>query len=364
MSQRSCQSAGHEVGDPIKEAVHGAIDLEEMRSRGIDPEQILDFSTNVQPFGPSPRVREAVCSAELARYPDRECLRLREAIAELEGVAIERILVGNGSSELLQLLALALLRPGRRALILGPTYTEYARASQLAGASVEVIRAAADANFAIPVERFAGTLQDRAPDVAFLCNPNNPTGQLVSRQQILDWVVRFPRVYFVVDESYFDFAEAATSVAAAEYGNLIVLKSMTKSYALAGLRLGYAIANREVIQSLCRRRVPWSVSAPAQAAGVAAIFDRDYHHASLTRLREAKRVLIERLEDQRWAPLPTAANFFLLPVGDATSFRERLLAEQILVRDCCSFGISDHIRIGVRSMEDNARLLAALPRLR
>lgn len=360
MPVRGRHSCAPESFDPIEEAVHGAIDPSEMRRRGIDPDRILDFSTNVQPFGPSPRVREAVSRAVLDRYPDRECVHLREVISAREGIPLERIVVGNGSSELLQSFAQAFLRPGDHALVLGPTYAEYARASRLAGAGVEECRATADSRFAVPLERFAATLREHSPKVAFLCNPNNPTGQLLEAERILNWVACFRDTHFVVDESYLDFVAEAASVAQRDQCNLTVLRSLTKSHALAGLRLGYAVADPEVIRMLCRRRIPWSVSAPAQAAGIAAIQDREHLEVSMSRLREAKRKLVEELRGGGWSPLPSATNFFLLPVEDPPALRERLLSEQILVRDCHSFGIANHIRIGVRSSEENAQLLAAL----
>lgn len=350
-------SAAEESG----EAFHGSVDYSEMMRRGIDPERVIDFSTNVNPFGPSPRVREAVNSAILDRYPDRHCLRLREAISRREAVPVEQILVGNGSSELLQLLTQTFIHPCDQVAIVGPTYAEYDRASRLAGSRVIWCRATAEANFAVPVAAIEAALQ-RQPRIAFICNPNNPTGQITPRELLLEWVVRFPATRFVVDESYVDFSDSPVSVADDCLPNLIVLRSLTKSHALAGLRLGYAIADRDVIGSMCQRRVPWSVSAPAQAAGVAAIEDHSWWKASLTRLRNAKSELVQRLTARGFEPLPSSVNFFLVSLSDAASVREQLLSEHILVRDCQSFGIRDHIRIGVRTPEENERLIAAIRR--
>lgn len=348
-----------EVTEDIEEAFHGAIDPGEMRRRGIEPARVIDFSTNVNPFGPSPRVRKAVSSAVLDRYPDRQCLRLRETISEQEGIGIEQIVVGNGSSELLQLLAQTFLRHDDEVLIVGPTYSEYARASRLAGARVNESLATADFQFAVPIEAIEVALQ-RQPAIVYLCNPNNPTGQIVERESILGWAASYRSTQFVVDESYIEFTESVASVTNLDVPNLIVLRSLTKSHALAGLRLGYAIADRDVIRQLCQRRIPWSVSAPAQAAGIAAIEDRDYLRTSLARLREAKCELVEQLVARGFRPVQSAANFFLLPVSDAAAVREHLLSHHVLVRDCRSFGISNHIRIGTRTGAENARLITAL----
>lgn len=367
MGRYGRKSADANFPDPaatpaVGEAFHGAVDLGEMRRRGIDPDRLLDFSANINPFGPSSRVREAVSNAVLDRYPDRECLRLREALSAQEGIDMERIIIGNGTSELLQLIAQVFLRPHDCVLVVGPTYAEYARASLLSAARVCEVRAVSETGFATPVEAVEDALREwQLPKkIAFICNPNNPTGQVVPRRPLLEWVLSNPSTLFIVDESYIDFAASVASVADAGAPNLIVLRSLTKSYALAGLRLGYAIASREVIGKLCQRRVPWSVSAPAQAAGVAAIEDRVAFRDALERVSEAKHELFERLIAEHLEPVPSDANFFLLRVGDASQVRERLLAEGILVRDCDSFGIPSHIRIGVRTREENAVLLRHL----
>ncbi len=359
MANRARNRRDAETDENLQEAYHGSIDYREMRRYGIDPEQVIDFSANINPFGPSPRVRQAVCKCVLDRYPDRQSLQLRETISAHHAVAIDRIAVGNGSSELLQSLAQLFLQPGDEALIVGPTYGEYARASRLAGARVEHCRATAECGFAVPVKAIEIALQ-RQPKVAFLCNPNNPTGQGIDHELILAWIASHRETKFIIDESYIDFVVSPASVIRADYPNLNVLRSMTKSYALAGLRLGYAVADPDVIQQLCQRRVPWNVSAVAQAAGIAAIEDQAYLQNCLTRLREAKRELLQGLASRQFDTVASAANFFLIRVGDAAVARQRLLSHHLLVRDCASFGIPDHIRIAVRTPEQNGQLIAAL----
>ncbi len=347
------------LAEPVAEAYHGAIDFGELTRRGIEPDRVIDFSTNVNPFGPSPRVREAVCKAVLDRYPDRDCLQLRQVISAYERVAIERILVGNGSSELLQSFAQLFLQPGDEALIVGPTYAEYERASRLAGARIEHCRAVPEQRFATPFESVESSLR-RQPKVAFICNPNNPTGQWIDRRVLSSWIMSYTDTQFIIDESYIEFTDAAVSITKEQHPNLSVLRSMTKSYALAGLRLGYAIADPQVIHHLRQRRVPWSVSSPAQAAGIAAIEDQAYLHCCLTQLQEAKYELLSKLVSRRFEIVPSAANFFLLRVDDACATRERLLAQHLLVRDCTSFGLPTHVRIAVRNRDENSLLLAAL----
>ena len=357
MAVSNDRSPAVQSGESIQESHHGAIDPGEMIRRGIDPDQVIDFSTNINPFGPSPRVREAVCGCALERYPDRQCLRLRESIAAHEAVATDHIIVGNGSSELLQSLAQLLLRPGDKVLIMGPTYCEYARSARLVEAQVNECRATPESGFAIPVDAFDDALRQGRPNMAFLCNPNNPTGKVIEREKLLRWVDANRETWFVIDESYIDFAASADSVIGTTFPNLIVLRSMTKSYALAGLRLGYACADRDVIRRLCQRRVPWNVSTPAQVAGVAAMEDQAYLKSSLKRLETAKSELLNRLAKRGFVSVDSATNFFLLRVSDVAAVRESLLVQNLLVRDCTSFGIDNHIRIGVRTREENARLI-------
>lgn len=364
MSGEHLSAGGLQPDAPLGEVYHGSIDAGELQRLGIDPDHVIDFSSNINPFGPSPRVGEAVQQTPLDRYPDRHCTALRAAIAAKTGVDAKRIAVGNGSSELLQTTAQLLLSTGDAALILGPTYSEYERASCLAGARVHHCSAAAEDGFAVPLDSFDRDLRRLRPRAAFLCNPNNPTGQVVDRGAILHWAQTYRDTCFVVDESYIDFAQTDCSVVATELPNLIVLRSMTKSYALAGLRLGYVIADAGVIRELCRRRVPWNVSAPAQAAGVAAIEDQAHLRDCLFRLHDAKQMLLAELSARQIDIVASDANFMLLRLGDAATMRSRLLSYNLLVRDCSSFGLPDHARVSVRSEAENAILAQRLSLLR
>lgn len=348
---------------PVAEAYHGAMDVGELRRHGIDPGDVIDFSTNVNAFGPPPCVHEAILRVALDRYPDRDSTGVREAIAARHGVAIDRIIVGNGSSELLQNLAQIMLRPRDAVLIVGPTYSEYARASRLAGAHPLECSARAETDFEVPLEHVDRMLSEQRPKMLFLCNPNNPTGQLIQHERVVDWAERYGDTHFVVDESYMAFTAQAASVIGAGRGNMTIVRSLTKSHALAGLRLGYAVSNRSVIDQLRRVRIPWSVSGVAEAAGIAAIRDQSYTESTLALLRAAKNELFAGLAADRWSPVPSDTHFFLLPVGNAAAIRERLLGERLLVRDCHSFGLPGYIRVAARRPEENEKLRLALNRL-
>lgn len=341
-------------------AVHGAPDLAELHRLGLDPNEVIDFSVNTNPFGPSPRVREAVALVPLDRYPDREALSLRHALARSHGVAPERILAGNGATELIWLTALAFLRPGDQVLVLGPTFAEYARVAILLGGKVSARNACAEQRFALDPDPVLDDLDRLRPRVAFLCNPNNPTGAVIPVEAIAGWARRQPHTLFVVDEAYLEFAPGLESALSISQDNVLVLRSMTKDFALAGLRLGYAVGSQAVVDLLARARPPWSVNALAQAAGLAALRDKEHVTRTLAGLKHAKEKLVTAIAGLGLPVLPSAVHFFLVHVGDAAGFRRALLRHGILVRDGTSFGLPGHVRIATRRPEENDRLLAAM----
>lgn len=343
-----------------RRAVHGSPDYGEMERLGIDPSSVLDFSVNANAYGPSPLVSAALAGVAIDRYPDAESSRLRRALGDHNGVPLEWVAVGNGAAELIWLLAAAFLRAGDRVAVLGPTFAEYERASQAYGALVHPVDARGADGFAPDIAAFSAALGLR-PRLAFICNPNNPTGSLLPPEWIDACCRDHPDTLLVVDESYLAFAAAAPSALGLGHDNLLVLRSMTKDYALAGLRLGYAVAPSEPVLTAIRAvQPPWSVSVVAQAAGLAALGDPEHLARTLTLLRTAKDDLVAALQRLGLRPVPSATHFFLVDVGDAASFRRGLLQRGILVRDCASFGLPRHVRIASRRPEENERLVEAV----
>jgi L-threonine-O-3-phosphate decarboxylase len=342
-------------------AVHGAPDYAELRRLGLRPAELLDFSSNINAYGPSPKVREAVARTPLDRYPDPEALDLRAALAEHLGVSPQCILPGNGTTELIWLASLAFLRPLDRVLVLGPTFGEYARMAALRGARLKIHLAREKDCFARSSAEINDLLDSWQPRLVFVCNPNNPTGAALESHVVEKWLYSHPHTLFIVDESYRAFAAGLGSVIDTRQDNVLVLRSMTKDYALAGLRLGYAVGAEELIAALIHVRPPWSVNAPAQAAGIAALDDREHLARTLEWLTAAKKELTAALAARGMIVLPSVAPFFLVRVGDGAGVRCALLRQGILVRDCASFGLPEHIRICTRRPEENARLVAALP---
>jgi histidinol-phosphate aminotransferase len=330
---------------------HGSVAANELAGLGLRPGEVIDFSVNTNPLGPAPSVLAAIASADWRRYPGDDERPLRRALAERAGVTAEQVVLGNGSAELLWLVALAALRPGERAAIVGPTFGEYARAARVVGAEVYQVEAPAQA----PEAR-----------VLFLCNPNNPTGAYRLADEIAGSLDDAPDRLVVLDEAYAGFVEERwPSEPLLTRGNLVILRSMTKDHALPGLRLGYALAAAAVAQALEAVRPPWSVNAGALRAGLAALEPAALAH--VTRGRDAvcaaRRLLIEGLLALGYRVWPSRANFVLVEVGDGARLRQALLPHGLVVRDCASFGLPTCVRIACRDEEACRRLLDVLGRL-
>lgn len=344
----------------IPAAVHGALDYRELQQRQLLPDAVLDFSENSNPFGPAPGVRRALAAMDPARYPDRECLALRQALAEQSGANPADIVVGNGAAELLWLVAFAFLERGNRVLILGPTFGEYARMAWLMGADVVEWRADVTAGFAVDPDAMARQIAAVQPKLIFLCNPNNPTGTVIDQAVIALWAKQTPQTLFVVDEAYLAFVPGLRSIHEWQLPNVLIIRSLTKEYALAGLRLGYAVGPATLVAGLAQARVPWSVNAAAQAAGVAALADQAHLQRTLTALHAAKAELVAGLHALGLAPLPSQTHYFLLNVGDGAAFRQQLFTHGLLVRDCASFGLPAYVRMATHKPAENQTLLTYL----
>jgi L-threonine-O-3-phosphate decarboxylase len=339
---------------------HGSISDAELAGLGLRRDQVIDFSTNTNPLGPSPASLSAARAALWTHYPDDGAPRLKAAVAEREGVAPGQVVVGNGSAELIWLVALAFLGPGDRTTVVGPTFGEYARAAAIVGAAVdESLRARPEDDFAPPLDALA----DRAARVTWICDPNNPTGQLIGSARLAELAAAAPETLLVVDEAYAPFVDSWRRWDRLP-GNVVRLRSLTKDGAMPGLRLGYAVAAPAVARALDAVRPPWSVNAVAQAAGLAALADTAHLAAARDEVRRARAYVAGALTGLGWRVHPSSTNFVLVEVGDAAATRAALLRRGVVVRDCASFGLPGHVRIGLRPVEECARLVAAFGELR
>jgi len=351
----------------IAPSVHGAIDLGALRAEGFDPGEIIDFSSNQSPLGASPAVAAAVAAAVVDAYPDPRAGPFVAALAAHEGLGPEQVVAGNGSTELIRLIAQLTLAPGQIALSLAPSFGECEVGTRLAGghfAEVRLTHAGPGAGFFCDEPALRAALVDLAPRLCWLCSPNNPTGAALPAPLIAALVADHPATLFVLDEAYRDLlAERQWLPELLEAGNLVVLRSMTKYWGLAGLRVGYALADATLAAPLRAAAPPWNVNACAQAAAVVSLEDADHHVRAVRELISERDRLAAALLARGWTVEPTTAGFFLIHVGDAAAVRRLLLKSGCLVRDCTSFGLPAHIRVSPRATDQNDRLLAAFDAL-
>jgi threonine-phosphate decarboxylase len=347
---------------------HGGNVFAISRTLGVSPEDILDFSASINPLGPAPGVREALAMAfnRVVHYPDSDSTELRETLAERHGMESANICVANGSTQLIYLLSR--LTPGKRALVVAPAFSEYARALARDGWGVEQFVLETTYGFDFPLDRLEKSLS-YGYELLILGNPGNPTGRLYSIQ-VIEAIYRLCQTagcVLVLDEAFMDFCEEGSAKHLAAKGDgILVLRSLTKFYALPGVRLGYAIGNASNIALLSLCREPWSVNTPAQAAGLASLADAGYAAATRKLILSEREYLFNGLEAiSGLSPYPSSANYLLVEIVEGPTSRElaeRLLAGLILIRCCSNFaGLDDRFfRVAIRKREDNDRLLGAL----
>lgn len=337
---------------------------------GVTPDQLLDFSASINPLGLSPRVEAAIRAAlpSVVHYPDPGASALREALAAYHGVSPESVLPANGATELIYLLVKTM--PPRRALILHPAFSEYEAALELTDARLDHALLDEADGFVPRLPEMLPRLADY--DVVILANPNNPAGSVIPKSNLLAMVEAADAAgtVLVVDEAFIDFVEEASlKIELARFPRLLLLRSLTKYFALPGLRVGYALASSPLVARLSRWKEPWSVNALAEAAGIVALADREYQEQTrrlVPRWREEFRSRLQEFPQLR--VFPGAANYLLVRLLDprftAPELKVRLLAEQIAIRDCSSFrGLGPaFIRLAVRRPEEQEVLLEALDR--
>lgn len=350
---------------------HGS-DLEKIEAfYGISKEQIISFSDNVNPLGISSYLREQLGARldVITSYPDRDYTALRESIAAYAGCEKEQILVGNGSTELISL-AVRVLAP-KRALLPEPTYSEYEREVTLAGGEMVRCEIEETNGFRIDPERLMQALQAEI-DLLVLCNPNNPTSQALSRQELRQILqhCREKGIFVMVDETYVEFCEEGTTAVPliGEFSNLLVLRGTSKFFAAPGLRLGYAMTGNESLRETMRAwQNPWTISALAELAGRLLFQDHAYMEQTRTLLAEERTRVCDILGTRADLKLyPPHANFVLLRLmrEDITSadLFDFCIRRGLLIRDCASFAYLDssYIRICFRTPEEDDRLLQTL----
>lgn len=324
----------------------------------------LDYSANTNPLGTPPGVLEAMAASlsQVDRYPDPYCRKLVSAIADFEQLPPSKILCGNGAAELIYSYCEA-VRP-KRAVELAPTFSEYALGLERMGCTVERYGLHQEREFRLD-EGFLPFLAERKPEAVFLCNPNNPTGQLIDPdllRKILDFCQREGTRLFV-DECFLDLTDGGESLKGEldAHPELLILRAFTKSYGMAGVRLGYCLCcDEELLSAMSRTVQPWNISVPAQAAGAAALREQAFLEKSKALIRRERPWMKAALEDCGLWVCPGRANYLLFRGPE--DLHSRLLERRIAIRSCSNYhGLSEGwYRLAVRRHEENEILMHAI----
>lgn len=350
---------------------HGGNLYAAARQTGVTVNEYMDFSANINPLGLPAGVRQSLLQSleSIIHYPDTEAALLKQAISREYHVPVETITAGNGAVELLYVLC-HVLRP-KRVLIPVPAFSEYERAARAAQAEIDYYFLQPETGFTVDFERVIAALS--SVDMVFLGNPNNPTGVLIENGQLnrLLAAAQQHRVTVVIDESFLDFlpddSQFTCRPLLQTYPNVFILHSLTKFYALPGLRLGFALTNPELTRQLHQAKDPWNVNCLAQIAGVAALADRDYREQSRCFLAAEQNLFFQQLTELPGLKVyPPTVNFILIDCSGtgmmAAVLRKELLTHQLLVRDCSNYpGLSPYfIRVAIKQTKQNQRLLQSL----
>lgn len=327
--------------------------------------KVVDFSANINPYGPPKGVTDALKKnvGKIQAYPDPLCGALREALGKKLGVSKQRIILGNGAADLMFSLCQG-LKP-QKALISLPSFLEYQRALLSAGCKVLTYKTHKEEGFSLRRD-FLDAITE-SMDMIFLCNPNNPTGNVIERDLLKEILKKCQETetYLIVDECFNEFIPRAKQHTllpfAEDYDKLIILKAFTKLYGMPGIRLGYAIAGEESLPGKIRKVTqPWNISVLAQEAGLAALKEDDFVKESLSNIEKEKRRMIIALLKAGYVIYESAANFIFFE-GDK-NLGETCLKRGILIRDCSSFpGLSEgYYRVCVKTRWENEKLLNIL----
>ncbi|MFH0782447.1 MAG: cobyric acid synthase [Pseudomonadota bacterium] len=342
---------------------HGGNVHKVLREAANGPGEILDFSANINPMGPPEWFRPLISSQlqNLIHYPDPENTEFIEAISEHSGVAAERIVVGNGTTELLYLITRII--PAKRALIPVPSYVDYVRAAKLGGLEVATFLMPESLDFSLDCAALSAHL--RPGDLVIIATPNNPTGRTVDRAALLGLIGDFPESYFLIDEAFLDFLDDEKSFAG-QAENILTLNSMTKFYGVPGLRIGYAILPLPLAQMIRENLPPWTVNSLAQKFGTIALKDLAYQDKTRQVCLELRQALENELAAiPQLKVFPAAANYLFVKIshgGDVAGLAKFCLERGIMIRQCDNYTGLDgsFFRIAVRSSKENRQLLAAL----
>ena len=339
--------------------------IEELE-RELGIKDSIKLASNENPLGPSPRAVEAIMNkiSTLNRYPDGSGYYLKLKLSEKNGLPADRIILGNGSNELIELIIRTFLSTGEEVVQPFPTFLVYEKIVKGAGAQMISVPLS---NFKIDLKEMLKAITPKTK-IIFINNPNNPTGTALLKEELLYFLREVPEdVIVVLDEAYIEFVsdKIANGLELLEkHPLLIILRTFSKLYGLAGLRIGYGFASEEIINYMNRVRQPFNANTLAQAAATAALEDHEFENRTLKIIKEGLGYLQQKLDQLKIEYLPTETNFFLIksPLGGKKTY-ELMLKQGVIVRSMESYGLPDYIRINVGLPEENERFIKTLKKV-
>jgi len=343
----------YEPGKPIDELKR------EMGLRGI-----IKLASNENPIGPSPKALKALAKAcpELNRYPDGSSFYLKKKIATRCKVSPENVIIGSGSDDLIDIITKTFLEETDQALMMKPAFLEYSILSAARGAKIKAI---AIKNFQYDIDAILKAI-NRKTKVVFIGNPDNPTGAYLNKKGLNSLIKRCPgNVVIVIDEAYrelVDRKDYGNPLSCIRKKNIIILRTFSKAYGLAGLRIGYAISNKNAITAMEKVRLPFNVNLLAQKAALAALDDKAHLAKTIKVIKLGKKFLIKNLQNLGFKIVVSPANFILVNCGKikGNNIFKKLLRRGIIVRDMEAYGLPYYFRVNVGTMKENKRFIETL----
>ena len=346
--------APYQAGKPIEELA---------REHGLQPESIVKLASNENPLGMPESARRAIEAAlpELGRYPDSNGFELKAALSRKFGVPAEWITLGNGSNDILEAAAAVMLAPGRSCVYAQHSFAVYPLATQARGARSIVVPAR---DYGHDLDAMLAAIEADTR-LVFVANPNNPTGTFVGGDKLAAFLARVPRhVVVVLDEAYNEYLSPEVRLPSIDWvrrvPNLLVSRSFSKAYGLAGLRVGYGVAQAELTDLLNRVRQPFNCNSLAQAAAVAALADDAFVERSVEVNRKGMAQITAAFDALGLRYLPSYGNFVLVQVGDGAAVYRGLLKRGVIVRPVANYGLPQWLRVTIGLPEENQRFIAAL----
>lgn len=342
----------YEPGKPIEDVA---------RERGLKPEDIIKLASNENPLGPSPKAITAMQEAvkEVHIYPDGASWKLRQALAEKFGLEMGNFIMGSGSNEVIEFIGHAFLKPGDNIITAKHAFLVYKLMAKVFGAeTIEVD----DPGYVHDLDAMAAAITPQTKEV-FIANPNNPTGTLVTQEQIDRFMAKVPpHVVVVFDEAYYEFLDNPpdTLKYVREGRNVVVLRTFSKIQGLAGTRVGYGIANKELIDVLQRTRQPFNLNSIAQAGALAGLLDQEHQDKTKRITDEGRSYLQAEFGKMGLEYIPSFANFVLVKVGDGNAVFKAMMDKGVIVRAMAAYKLPEWVRISIGTMPQNVRCIEVL----